>query len=39
VCAANPGARLELLQGADHRFTGHVPRIVELVGSFFDEAL
>jgi pimeloyl-ACP methyl ester carboxylesterase len=39
VCAGNPGARLELLQGADHRFAGHVASMVELVGSFFDAAL
>ncbi len=37
--AANPNARLELLPGADHRFAGHVPRMVELAGSFFDGAL
>ena len=39
VCAANPNARLEPLPGADHRFAGHVPRLVELVSSFFDRAL
>lgn len=37
--AVNPGARLELLEGADHRFSGQVPKLVELVSSFFDAAL
>lgn len=37
--AVNPSARLELLEGADHRFAGHVPRMVEVVASFFDGAL
>ncbi len=39
ACAANPKARLEPLPGADHRFAGHVPRLVELASSFFNEAL
>jgi uncharacterized protein len=39
VCAVNSGARLELLHGADHRFAGHVPKMVALVSSFFDTAL
>jgi alpha-beta hydrolase superfamily lysophospholipase len=39
VCAVNSRARLELLQGADHRFAGQIPRLVELVSSFFDAAL
>ena len=39
LCAANPAARLELLPGADHRFAGHAPKMVELASSFFDEVL